>query len=138
MVVKCWNRRFGCETIHPTHKLEFVVNALRDSMGMIIFDLQGCGGCQRPKTSYLGALFGTLTQHSVHLKASVLLTKDSPRNEIRYDSQSPFSLLISNSRTSLQGLISSTVYFAVKELYTKLPIYKRLVFLVQMIIEFTK
>ena len=45
---------------------EFIANVLRDNMDMIIFDLRGCGGCWRPKTSYFGAHFGTLTQHSVH------------------------------------------------------------------------
>ena len=53
---------------HPKHisyrKLyfnEFVANALSDNMSMIIFELRGCGGCQRPKTSYLGAhsMFGS-------------------------------------------------------------------------------
>ena len=43
MVVERWNRRFGCETIHTSHTKvyfnEFVANALRDNMGMIIFDL---------------------------------------------------------------------------------------------------
>ena len=78
---------------------EFFANVLRDNMGMVIFDLRGCGGCQRPKTSYLGAHFGTLTQFLVYPIVPVLLTKDSPRNEISYDSQPPFSLHISNSRT---------------------------------------
>ena len=47
MVVKRWNRRFGSETIHPTQVYfnEFVANVLRDNVGMIIFDLRGCGGC---------------------------------------------------------------------------------------------
>ena len=46
MVVERWNRQFACETIHPSQKFyEFVANVLRDNMGMIIFDLQGCGGC---------------------------------------------------------------------------------------------
>ena len=91
---------------HPNHTSyrkfyfnEFVANVLHDNMGMIIFDLRGCGGCQRPKTSYLGAHFGNLTQRSVHPSAPVLLTKDSPRSFITYDSQPPFSLHISNSRT---------------------------------------
>ena len=42
LVVKRWNRGFGCETIHPTQKfdlIEFVANVLRDNMGMIIFEL---------------------------------------------------------------------------------------------------
>ena len=50
-------------------------------MGMIIFDLWGCGGCSWPKASYLDAHFGT--QHLVHPTAPVLLTKDS-RNEMSY------------------------------------------------------
>ena len=40
----------------------------------------------------------------------VLLTKDSPRNEISYDFQPPFSLHISNLEPSPQGLISSVIY----------------------------
>ena len=44
---------------------EIVANALRDNIGMIIFDLRGYGGCKRPKT-YLNAHFGTLTQCLVH------------------------------------------------------------------------
>ena len=84
--------------------IEFVANVLRDNMGMIIFDLRGCGGCQRPKTSYLGAHFGTLTQCLVHPSAPVLPTKDSPINFINYDSQPPFSLHILDSRTKPTGL----------------------------------
>ena len=78
---------------------EFVANVLPDDICVIIFDLRGCRGCQWPKTSDLGAHFGTLTQCSVHPSAPVLLTKDSPRNFISFDSQPPFSLHISNSRT---------------------------------------
>ena len=29
---------------HKSYFNEFVANALRDNMGMIIFDLRGCGG----------------------------------------------------------------------------------------------
>ena len=83
---------------------EFVANALHDNMGMIIFDLCGFGGCKRPKTSYLDTHFGTLTQRLVHPTAPVLLTKDSPRNEIHYAFQPPFSLHIPNSRTKSIGL----------------------------------
>ena len=90
---------------HPNHTSyrkfyfhEFVSNASYDNMDIIIFELGGCGGCQRPKTPYLGAHFGTLSQSSVHPKVPVLLTKDSIRNEIIYDFQSPFSLHVSNSR----------------------------------------
>ena len=52
---------------------EFVANVLNDNMDIIIFDNQGCGDCQRPKTSYLGAhsMFG-----SSHNASS---TKDSMR-----------------------------------------------------------
>ena len=48
--------------------------------------------------------FGLLK--SVHPSVPVLLTKDSPTNEISYDFQSPFSLHISNSRTKAAGLDS--------------------------------
>ena len=78
---------------------EFARNSLCCNMGMIIFDLRGCGGCWMTKTSYLGAHFGTLTQRLVHHSVAVLLTKDLPRNEISYDFQPPFSLHILNSRT---------------------------------------
>ena len=83
---------------------EFVRNPLCCNMVMIIFDLQGYGGCQRPKTLYLGAHFGSLIQCSVHPTVPVLLTKDSPRNEITYIFQPPFSLYTSNSRTKPTGL----------------------------------
>ena len=68
------NKRYGSLTMqqmiwlwnHTSYRKfnfnEFVANVLRDNMGMIIFDLWGCGGCYRPKTSYLGAHFGTSTQ----------------------------------------------------------------------------
>ena len=51
------NKRHGSQTLQQTiwlwnHKShtkiyfnEFVANVLRDNMGMIIFDLWGCGGC---------------------------------------------------------------------------------------------
>ena len=47
MAVKRCYRRFYCETIYIPHKswLQFLPNALRDNMGMIIFGLKGCGGC---------------------------------------------------------------------------------------------
>ena len=44
MVVERWNRQFGCETIYPTQKFTSM-NALCDKMGMIIFNLRGCGVC---------------------------------------------------------------------------------------------
>ena len=44
MVVKRWNRDLTVKPYIP-EKNEFVKNALRDNMGMIIFDLRGCGGC---------------------------------------------------------------------------------------------
>ena len=58
-------------------------------MGMIIFDLRGCGGCLRPKTSYLGAHFGTLTQVLFQQEMRSVMT---------------LSLHISNSRTKPAGL----------------------------------
>ena len=47
--VQSWNIRFGGQTIHPTQKFTSM-NLLQmpcviRNMGMIIFDLQGCGGC---------------------------------------------------------------------------------------------
>ena len=33
---------------------EFVANVLRDDIGIVIFDLRGHGGCQRPKTPFGG------------------------------------------------------------------------------------
>ena len=63
MVVQHWNRRFGRETHMIVYFNESVANVLRDNMGMIIFDLGGCGGCYRLKTSYLGA---HLAQRWVH------------------------------------------------------------------------
>jgi hypothetical protein len=50
--------------------IEFVANALRDNMSMIIFDLWGCGSCERPKTSYLDAHFGNSTFGSSHSTSS--------------------------------------------------------------------
>ena len=49
--------------------------AMPHPVGMIVFDLQVCGGCWRPKTSYLGSNFGTLTQGWVHPSAPVLQPK---------------------------------------------------------------
>ena len=63
--------------IYDNYFHEFVANVLRDNMGMIIFDLWGCGGCYWPKTPYLDEHFGTLNQSSVHPTAPVMLTKDS-------------------------------------------------------------
>ena len=37
------------------------------------------------KTLYLGTHFGTLTQSSIHASVPVLLTQDSPRNEVSND-----------------------------------------------------
>ena len=110
------NKRHGIQTSERTIWLrnyishtkvyfnEFEANALHDNMGVIIFDNQGCGVCQRPNTSYLGTHFGTLGQSLAHPTAPALLTKDSPRNQICYDSQHLFSLHISNSRTKPGGL----------------------------------
>ena len=38
---------------------KFVANVLHDNMDIIIFDLRGCEGCLRPKTSSIDAHFGT-------------------------------------------------------------------------------
>ena len=58
MVVECWNRRFGRQSNHTSHTKvyfnEFVVNVLRDNIGIVIFDLRGHGGCWRPKTPLRG------------------------------------------------------------------------------------
>ena len=64
----------------------------------------------RPKTSYLDAHFGTLSQGLDHRIASVLLTKKDSRNEIIYDFQSPFCLHILNLRTKLAGLDFCSTY----------------------------
>ena len=79
-----WNHTFHTKVYFN----EFLANALRNNMGMIIFYLWDCAG--------QGTL---LTQRSIHPTAPVLLTKDSPRNEISCDSQPLFSLHISNSKT---------------------------------------
>ena len=73
LLKKAWQSNLGTDNLAvkpyiPQKNLsnEFVANVLRDNMVMVIFDLRGCGGCQRPKTSYLSPHFGTLTQHLVH------------------------------------------------------------------------
>ena len=71
------------EQMHPTK-----MNVLQ-MLGIIIWDLPGCGSARGQK-KYLGAHFGTFTQRSVHPPAPVLLTKDSPRNFVSYDSQLPY------------------------------------------------
>ena len=60
----CINKKHGSQTLlqmiclwnHTSHTKvhfnEFVANVLCDNMDMIIFDLWGCGGYYRPKTSY--------------------------------------------------------------------------------------
>ena len=53
------------------------------------------------KRTKMGVHFGT--QRSVHPTAPVLLTKESVRNDIIYDSQPPLSLYVSNSRTKPAG-----------------------------------
>ena len=44
-----WNGEVGGQTVQLKYRKfdlnEFVANVLRDNMGMIIFDLRGCGGC---------------------------------------------------------------------------------------------
>ena len=48
MVVERWKKRFGASnhTFHTkVYFKEFVANALRNNMGMVIFDLCCCGGC---------------------------------------------------------------------------------------------
>ena len=65
---------------------------------------------------WMSAHFGTLGQCSVYPTAPVLLTKDSPRNEISYDSQPPFSLHSASISRILepnpQGLISSVAFIS--------------------------
>ena len=88
---------------HPNHTsyikfyfYEFVANVLHDNMGMIIFDLRSCGGCERPKTSYLNAHFGNvrfIPQHQFCIPKIL---------ELR--SVMTFSLHVSNSRTKHPGL----------------------------------
>ena len=57
------------------------------------------------KNSYLGAHFGTLTQHSAHPTTPVLLTKDSPKNEISYDSQPPYLKLYNQAHIDQEALL---------------------------------
>ena len=102
MVVERCNRQFGCETIHPTEKFnfnEFVANVLRDNMGMIIYDFWGCGGCQRPKTSYLGC---TLWRFNSTLGSSLSTSSAYQRFTTKWNQfQLPFSLHFLNSRMKL-------------------------------------
>ena len=72
------------------------------------------------------AHFGTLTQRSIHPTVPVLLTKDSPRNEIRYDSQPPFSLHISNSRRALFLVLGyfQDMFAHLKQIWTSLNKFK--------------
>ena len=66
----------------------------------------------RGQISYFSAHFGTLTQRSVHHLVPVLLTKYLPRNEISYDSQPPFSGLISSISYSYFSFIFSKPFFS--------------------------
>ena len=105
------NKSHESRTLEQTkvHFNEFVANVLCENVGMIIFDLQGCGGCQRPKTSYLGSHFGTSPQRSVHPSAPVLLTKDSQRIFLSYDSQPPYLKFQNQGRRA-----SFLVYYILK------------------------
>ena len=58
---------------------ECAANVLDDNIGMTSEVVEAVRG---QKTSYLGAHFGTLTQCLVHPSAPLLLTKDSPRNQL--------------------------------------------------------
>ena len=93
MVVKRWNRRFGCETIHPTQKFTSM-NLLQ--MPCVItwswsFLTSKVVEAVRGQKHHISAhTLALLTQRSVHPTVPVLLTKDSPRNKISYDSQPPY------------------------------------------------
>ena len=45
--VQSWNKLFGCKTMHPTQK--FISMNVLQMLGIIIWELPGCGGCYRPK-----------------------------------------------------------------------------------------
>ena len=86
---------------------EFVANILRDKMGMIIFDLRGCGGCQKPKTSYIGAHLGSMFGSSHSTSSAYQRFHQEMRSVMTLSLHS-----VSISRIlepSLQGLISSLV-----------------------------
>ena len=92
MVVERCSRKFGCETIHPTQKFTsinlFQMSCLITwAWSFLNSEVVEAVRCQM---SYLGAHFGTLTQQSVYPIVPVLLTKDSPRNEISYDFHLPY------------------------------------------------
>ena len=96
-LVEHWNRQFGCETIHPTQKftpmnLLQMPCVIREWSFMTSEVVEAVRGQKH-------ILAHTLAQRLVHPTAPVLLSKDTPRNEISYNSQPPFSLHISNSRT---------------------------------------
>jgi hypothetical protein len=91
MVVKDWNRQFGCETIHPTQRFPSM-NLLQ--MPCVItwawaFLISEVVEVVRGQNIISRRTFWQLIQHSVHSTVPVLLTKDS-RNEISYDFQPPY------------------------------------------------
>ena len=100
--VQSWDRLFGCETIHPTQKFT-LMNLLQMPCVITLawsFLTSEIVEAVRGQKHHISAhTLALLTQRSVHPTVPLLLTKDSPRNEINYDSQLPFSLHISNSRT---------------------------------------
>ena len=101
MVVERWNRRFGCEIIHPTQKFILI-----KQMSCVITRAQ-LFLTSEVVEAVRGHKHHTLTQPLVHPSAPVLLTKYSPRNLISYD-LSLYSASISRIlEPSLQGLISN-------------------------------
>ena len=100
---------------------EFVSNAFRDNIGVIIFDLGGCGGCQRPKT-YLGTHFGTSTQSFFIPQQQTWLPNihQDMRSVITLSFHSA-SIHISNSRTKPAGFY---FLFILKVKYIKWTTYE--------------
>ena len=109
--VQCWNRRFGCETIHPTQKLTSM-NLLHMSCVITLAwsfltteVVEADGGHKHHISAH------TLTQHLVHPSVPVLLTKDLPRNEISYDFQPPISLQSFSVSFSVPSILRSYINF---------------------------
>ena len=110
--VQSWNRRFVCETIHPTQT--FTSMNLLQMYCVItwacIFLTSDVVEADRGQKHHISVHnLGTLTQRSVHPSVPVLFTKDLPSNEISYDFQPSFSLHISNSRTKPTAVLWNVI-----------------------------
>ena len=95
---------------------EFVANVLRDDIGIVIFDLRGHGGCQRPKTPFGGQKY----HEGVDLLKRVFNESFSAPSKTPWRIQSDLSYDLRLERYS--DLRGHSMYIATRQAHLEAPL----------------